>query len=190
MKAKQLGRLALFGITALWLSILILPAGAEMNVQVGINLPPLIQFSAPPEMVVLPETYVYVVPDVQEDIFFYDGWWWRPWKGNWYRSQSHDRDWAHFSGVPVFYNEVPKEWRQHYKNHDWKGRRWQYERIPHQQVQQNWHGWKKDKHWKKNKNWGVEESNFQQQEHGQQPQVQEQGNQGKGHGGKGKGHGK
>ena len=45
------------------------------------NLPPPIPFAAPPELIVLPETYVYVAPDIDADIFFWNGWWWRPWEG-------------------------------------------------------------------------------------------------------------
>ncbi|MEN6469523.1 MAG: hypothetical protein ABFD45_11310, partial [Smithella sp.] len=71
------------------------PAIAGVNVDVDISLPPPIIFAAPPALVVLPETYVYVVPDVDVDIFFYGGWWWRPWDGRWYRSQSYNSGWAY-----------------------------------------------------------------------------------------------
>ena len=47
-----------------------IPALAEVSVNIGISLPPLIEFSAPPELIVLPGTYVYVAPDVDEDIYF------------------------------------------------------------------------------------------------------------------------
>jgi len=77
----------LFGILLLAFVIVVpIPTMAGVDVSVSIALPPPIVFSAPPEMIVLPETYVYVVPDVDVDIFFYDGWWWRPWEGRWYRS--------------------------------------------------------------------------------------------------------
>ena len=59
----------LVGITVLSLSILAMPAGAQVNIQVGIPLPPPLIFSAPPQLVVLPETYVYVVPDIPETSF-------------------------------------------------------------------------------------------------------------------------
>ena len=39
------------------------PSMAGVDVGVSISLPPLVVFSAPPAMVVIPETYVYVVPD-------------------------------------------------------------------------------------------------------------------------------
>ena len=86
MRLILVRRLILVGITGLWLSVLPIPAGAQVDVHVGIQLPPPLVFPAPPQVVVLPETYVYVVPDIDEDVFFVDGWWWRPWQGRWYRS--------------------------------------------------------------------------------------------------------
>ena len=71
MNARHLKKLMLLGGTVLGLSLLVLPAGAQVNVQ--IQLPPLIVFSSPPEMVILPDTEVYVVPDTEEEIFFFDG---------------------------------------------------------------------------------------------------------------------
>jgi hypothetical protein len=59
-------------VCGVWLSVLPLPAGAQVDIHVGIQLPPPLLFSAPPEVVVLPETYVYVVPDIDEDVFFFD----------------------------------------------------------------------------------------------------------------------
>ena len=44
---------------------------------------------------------VYVVPDVEVDLFFWNGWWWRPWEGRWCRSRYYDRDWGYYDRVPV-----------------------------------------------------------------------------------------
>jgi len=170
-------KLMLLGISVLWLSIPAIPAGAQVNVQVGIKLPPLIVFSSPPVVVVLPDTYVYVVPDIDEDFFFYDGWWWRPWNGHWYRSQHYDRDWVYYSSVPNFYREVPPGWRHEYKAHEWRGQPWQYERMPHQKVEKNWNNWKKDKYWEKQKTWGVQGYKPPPPKHGQQPQGHQQSSQ-------------
>ena len=70
-------------------------AFADVSVHIGIPLPPPIIFPAPPGLVVIPETDVYAVPDVGAEIFFYGGWWWRPWEGRWYRSHYYDRGWAY-----------------------------------------------------------------------------------------------
>jgi hypothetical protein len=150
---NKLFRRAVF-LALLLAAPLLTPAGAGAND--GIGLPPPIIFGAPPQLIVLPETYVYVVPDVNADIYFYDGWWWRPWEGRWYRSAYYDSGWAYYRRVPGFYVWIPSGWRDDYRDHRWKGHPWNYQRLPHQQVQQNWKGWKKEKHWEKEQTWGVQ----------------------------------
>ena len=85
----------LFG-TMLLASVLVFPVPtmAGVGVRVSIPLPPHIVFATPPEMVVIPETNVYVVPDLDVDIFFWNGWWWRPWEGRWYRSRNYSSGWG------------------------------------------------------------------------------------------------
>jgi len=127
-----------------------LSARAQIGVSVGVNvpLPPPIVFSAPPDVVVLPETNVYVVPDVEADIFFSGGWWWRPWQGRWYRSRYYDRGWGFYrSAPPPFYRRVPPGWRNDYREHRWKGHEWRHERIPHGDLQRNWRGGERERHW-------------------------------------------
>ena len=133
-----------------------IPTMAGVDVHVSIPLPPLIVFSAPPEVVVLPETNVYVVPDLDVDIFFYNGWWWRPWEGRWYRSRNYDSGWGYYKNVPSFYSGIPSGWRNDYRERRWKGHQWNYQRIPHQQVQRNWRNWEKSRHWEKQNTWGVQ----------------------------------
>jgi hypothetical protein len=132
------------------------PTMAGGDVGISISLPPLIVFAAPPVLVVIPETYVYVVPDAREEIFFYNGWWWRPWEGRWYRSRHYDSGWAYYQRVPSFYARVPRGWRNDYRDHRWEGHPWNYQRIPHQQAEQNWGTWQKTNHWEKQQTWGVE----------------------------------
>jgi hypothetical protein len=131
--------------------------GGRVDVGVSIPLPPLIEFSAPPEMVVIPETYVYAVPDLDVDIFFYDGWWWRPWEGRWYRSRNYSSGWSYYKNTPSFYSGIPSGWRNDYREHRWSGHQWDYQRIPHQQVQKNWNNWKKSRYWEKQNTWGVKD---------------------------------
>ncbi len=132
------------------------PAMARVDVTVSIALPPPIVFAAPPELIVIPDTYVYVVPDIDEDIFFWNGWWWRLWEGRWYRSHYYDRGWGYYNNVPSFYFDVDPGWRGYYRDHNWYGHRWNYERIPHQRLQQNWKGWQNDRHWERQGTWGVQ----------------------------------
>lgn len=132
-------------------------AMAEVNISVGIGfpLPPPIVFPAPPAVVALPGSYVYVVPDVREDIFFYDGWWWRPWQGRWYRSNHYDRGWGYYDSVPHFYFNVDRGWRKFYREHNWHGQRWSYERIPQKRLHKHWKSWKNDRYFEKQGYWGV-----------------------------------
>jgi hypothetical protein len=132
------------------------PAQAQVSVDVHIALPPPILFPAPPELIVLPETYVYVAPDVDVDIFFYNGWWWRPWEGRWYRSRYYNNGWAYYQSVPSFYRGIPRGWRNDYRERRWKGHQWDHQRIPHQQVQGNWKNWERNRHWEKQNTWGVQ----------------------------------
>jgi hypothetical protein len=142
--------------TILLASILAVPAPAMAEVNVHISLPPLIVFASPPEMVVIPETYVYVVPDYQEDIYFYNGWWWRLWEGRWYRSRSYNSGWGYYQRVPSFYTRVPRGWRNDYRDHRWGGQPWNYQRIPQQELKTNWSTWQKTNHWEKQQTWGVQ----------------------------------
>jgi hypothetical protein len=146
-----------FGTFLLALVIVVpIPMMARADINVRIALPPPIVFAAPPVLIVLPETYIYVVPDSDVDIFFYNGWWWRPWEGRWYRSRYYSSGWGYYRSVPSFYAEIPSGWRNDYRNHRWGGQQWNYQRIPQQQVQQNWQSWEKNKHWEKQNTWGVQ----------------------------------
>ena len=149
-------RKLLLGTLLLALVLLLpIPTMARVDVSVDISLPPIV-FAAPPELIVLPGTYIYVVPDADADIFFYGGWWWRPWEGKWYRSHNYDSGWGYYRGRPSFYRSVPSGWRNDYRENRWKGNQWNQQRVPHQQVQQNWRGWEKNKHWEKQNSWGVQ----------------------------------
>ncbi|WAC08544.1 MAG: hypothetical protein OS130_04945 [Thermodesulfobacteriota bacterium] len=132
------------------------PTMAEVNIGIGISLPP-IEFNGPPDVVAMPDTDdVYFVPDINLDMFFWNGWWWRPWEGRWYRSQYYDRGWAYYDQIPSFYFDIDPGWRGHYRNHNWYGHRWDYERIPYQNFQQNWNSWHNNRHWEKQRTWGVQ----------------------------------
>ena len=125
-----------------------LPSKAGVHVGIGIGLPPIV-FGGPPELVVLPGSNIYVVPDVEADIFFYNGWWWRPWGGHWYRSRSYDSGWGYYRHVPPFYRHVPRHWRRDYRDHRWNGHQWNIERMPHRHVERNWRGWERSRHWER-----------------------------------------
>ena len=140
----------------LLMSFSTVPAMAAVDISIGISLPPLVVFPAPPHVVVLPDTDdVYVVPEIDVDIFFWNGWWWRPWEGRWYRSHYYDRGWAYYSTVPRFYFDIDPGWRGYYSQRNWYGHQWYYERIPHQRLQQNWKTWHNNRYWERKKAWNV-----------------------------------
>ena len=113
-----------------------IPTMAQVSIQVGIPLPPPLVVPAPPEVILLPNTGVYVAPDLAVDLFFFDGWWWRPWNGRWYRSRDYRSGWGYYNGVPSFYGRVPARWRDEYREHRWNGREWHYQRVSHPELQQ------------------------------------------------------
>ncbi len=160
-------------------------AQVNINVGVGIPLPPPIVSPAPPDVVAMPDTNdVYVAPDVSADLFFWNGWWWRPWEGRWYRSHYYNQGWGFYNSVPSFYFDVNPSWRTYYRDHNWDGHPWNYERITNQHLQQNWKSWHANQYWKKQGNWGVkgyqprpqnqrqELRNQRQKEYQQRPEVQ------------------
>ncbi len=132
-------------------------AAVDIHNGIGVPLPPPIVFRAPPEVIVIPDTDdVCVVPDMDVDIFFWNGWWWRPWEGRWYRSRYYDRGWAYYDNVPSFYFDVDPRWRGYYRNRLWHDHRWQYERIPHLRLQQNWKSWHDHQYWRGKRTWGIQ----------------------------------
>src|SRR4030043_79277 len=146
------------GTILLALAIVVpIPTIAAVDISVGISLPPLIVFEAPPEVIVIPDTNsLYVVPNVDVDFFFWNGWWWRPWEGRWYRSRYYNRGWVYYNNVPSFYFDVDPGWRGYYRDRNWYGHRWNYERIPNQRLQQNWSSWEKNRYWERQRTWGVQ----------------------------------
>ena len=110
------------------------PTMAGVAIGVGVALPPPI-VAAPPDMVLLPNAPgVYVAPDVNADLFFWNGWWWRPWEGRWYRSRYYDHGWGYYRNTPRFYSQVNPGWRGYYRSHNWNGRPWNYQRVHHQEF--------------------------------------------------------
>jgi hypothetical protein len=129
---------------------------AEVSGGIRISQPSHIRFAAPPELVVIPETNVYAAPDVEEDLYFYGGWWWRPWEGQWYRSRNYNSGWRYYKKVPSFYENITYSWRNDYREHNWKGHQWDHQRVSNQQAQANWKTWEKDRYWEKQHTWGVQ----------------------------------
>jgi hypothetical protein len=115
---------------------------AGVNVNIGVNLPAY-RFAAPPDVVVIPGTYVYMVPDIDVDILFFQGYWWRPYEGHWYRSRDYKGSWRYVEprSIPRGLKALPQDYRHRLSPG--------HERIPHGDVQKNWKKWEKEKHWEK-----------------------------------------
>jgi len=117
------------------------PGLAEVNVNIGIGVPPVV-IPAPPAVVLIPATYVYFVPDIGADIFFYHGYWYRPHHGHYYRATSYNGPWVTLApkAVPRAIMYVPGDFRRVPPGH---------QRIQHGDLMKNWDTWEKEKHWDK-----------------------------------------
>ena len=116
--------------------------GEGVNVNVGNNLPAT-RFAAPPDLVVIPGTYAYIVPDIAVDVLFYQGYWWRPYESRWYRSGDYNGQWSYVEPgrIPNGLRGLPHDYRQR--------RPLGYERIAHEDVKKNWRRWENEKHWER-----------------------------------------
>jgi hypothetical protein len=113
---------------------------SEAGVSVGINLP-VVNFAAPPDLAVIPGTYVYMVPDIAVDVLFYQGYWWRPYEGHWYRSKNYKGPWGYIEPgkIPGGLRALPQDYRHCISPG--------YERLHYGDVQKNWKTWETEKHW-------------------------------------------
>ncbi len=125
-------------------------AQVDVNIEVRLPLPPLpplprFVFAAPPTVVVVPETYVYVVPDAEVDIVFYQGYWYRPHGERWYRSAGYNGPWKllRAAQVPSTFGILPPGFRSVEPER---------ERIPYQKVKKSWKQWEKERYWDSRRN--------------------------------------
>jgi hypothetical protein len=122
-------------------SMPLLSAAADVNVSIGVGLPPLV-FATPPDVVVVPsgESYVYMVPDTP-GIYFYGGYWYRFYGDRWYRSNAYNGRWAYVrtSRIPRFIRDVPPDYYHRLP----RG----YQRIHYGDLHRDWRKWDHDRHW-------------------------------------------
>lgn len=89
--------------------------------------PPAYTMPAPPDVVLIPGTYVYAVPDAPVNILYYRNCWWRPYRGNWYRANHWNGPWSYVrrGWVPRAVVAVPADYprmihgRDHHDHDDW-----------------------------------------------------------------------
>lgn len=126
---------------------------AELNININIGPPPVYVIPTPPEVVVIPRTYVYYVPNIEVDIIFYQGYWYRPHKEYWYRSMDYNGPWVYIvrEKIPVVILNLPPDYRHIPPGHTY---------IPYGQLKKEWKNWEKEKYWDKDnyneKGWGKE----------------------------------
>ncbi len=123
-------------------ALLLVLTGAATQSEAGVGVPPPpFMFAAPPVVIVIPGTYVYMVPDIDVDFLFFQGYWWRPYEGRWYRSRDYKGGWRYIEprSIPRGLRALPQDYRHRITPG--------HERIPHGDVQRNWKKWEKEKHW-------------------------------------------
>jgi hypothetical protein len=122
------------------------PGSAQVRVDVHIGPPPAYRFSAPPPVVVIPGTYVYMIPDIDTDVFFFSGYWFRSHEGHWFRAGSYNGPWAYWpdNRVPRALMELPPDYRRVPPG---------YRRIPQAELRRGWAGWERDRYWDRDREW-------------------------------------
>ena len=132
------GTLIILFVGAMLMALL----GYTMEVKAGVPIPPPppFVFPAPPSVFLIPNTYAYFVPDIEPDIFFYHGYWYRPHKGYWYRATVYNGPWVYIAParVPgVFLNLSP----------NFRTVRPGHKHIPHGHLKKNWRYWERERYW-------------------------------------------
>lgn len=112
---------------------------AEVNVNITVPLPGLF-FPGPPGLVVVPGSYVYYPPEADVDIFFYHGYWYRPYGGGWYIASGYNGPWRAIGPrrIPRPLFDLPPGYRRVPPRHD---------RMPYPVVQRNWRTWENERRW-------------------------------------------
>lgn len=136
---------------ALFAALGAVPATAGVNVNVNIG-PPAVVVAEPPEMVVIPQSMVYFAPGVSVELFFYEGYWWTPKEGRWFRSRAYNGPWAIVGPryVPRAIVAVPPGYRGTYGGHDHipygqLKKHWRHREIERREHRGEWKEWKEDR---------------------------------------------
>lgn len=100
---------------------------------------PTVIITRTPKVVVIPGTrYVYFLPDYDEAILFYHGFWYRPYSGGWFRSKGYNGPWKPVQKVPGQVLNLPP---------DFRGIGQAGERIPYRALKKHWRQWEKSGYW-------------------------------------------
>ena len=127
-------------LVALMLAIGVGSAGA-------LRYPPPVKHTVTPPLVVIPGTYIYVVPNGKSGLFYYDGFWYRQHKDKWFRSpRYYGRHWTGMrdADMPKEMLSVPPDYRDRIQ-----GR----EHLRYRDVRHNWSKWKDAHKWESDPGW-------------------------------------
>jgi hypothetical protein len=116
-------------------------ARSEVNVNINVGIP-VVRVSSDPVMTVIPGTYIYFITESNEDIFFYQGYWWRLHKKRWHRADGFNGPWMFMKPgrVPPGLMKLPSGWRKLPPGHP---------SLKQSLVKASWKQWEKEKHWDK-----------------------------------------
>jgi hypothetical protein len=133
----------------------------EIDMGIGIGAPP-VQYTRPPELVPIPGSYVYFVPDIDINLFFYHGLWYRHYKGRWFRSENYTGSWENISKVPPALSDMPRNYRT---------LRPGYPRVAYRELRDNWERWERERHWdKRGEDRGIREREREREERDVRPE--------------------
>ncbi len=121
-------------------------AAARVSVNINIGAPPAFVLPAPPEVAVIPGTYVYFIPGIAADILFYHGYWYRPYDGHWFFSLSYNGPWEHItvSSLPRPLIALPPDYRSLPPASGY---------IVYGQLERNWRRWERGRYWDRDRDW-------------------------------------
>jgi hypothetical protein len=116
------------------LSLCALPARAQVQMRITIGLPVVL----PPMVVVQPG--VQVVTDVDDEIYFVNGWYWARRGPYWYRTHDHRGHWVWVEPrtVPGALVSIPPGQYRHIRHEEWK----RMERERHEREKAERREWK------------------------------------------------
>ena len=116
----------------------------DIRIRTGIEAPPPVEFVQPPELVPILGRYVYFVPDINFDLFFYQRHWFRPYKKHWFRSDNYAGPWEHVREAPAPLIDIPQDYRTIPPD---------YYRIPYGELRNNWERWERERYWDRDERW-------------------------------------
>jgi len=126
----------------------------NVNINIGVGVPPPLEFAAPPDVVVVPSgtSDVYLVPNTV-GLYFYGGFWYRFHENHWFRATLYSGPWRtivatlvprsvvvippdYVLSMPqgyhrIRYNDFHSHWKNWGHNHYWNKQTWYRDHAQH-----------------------------------------------------------